>query len=730
MAALKASRFLGLMLFASAQAIVIKNSPVERAHHLLSKMSLDDKIAMMHGTQGGYIGNTVANERLGIPPLNLNDGPQGFRTSDELAGTTTAFPCALAVASTWDLDAMQRYGAAMGAEFKGKGSNVQLGPGMCVARVPRCGRNFEYVSGEDPHLGYKLVRPLIEGIQSQGVIANAKHWINNNQEWDRFTVDESVDERTRFEMYYPPFEGAIEADVGSFMCSYNKINGYWSCENDRTLRKDLKETLGFKGWVMSDWGATHSTSLAQGLDQEMPDGDFMNSTLKEMVKNGTLEEKMVDESILRMLIPMFKLGVMDAHKHGEWDLKKINANVSTQAHVDLTRKLGAEGTILMKNEDSTLPIKKAAGRNGKTTIQLVGTACDSAPFLNGGGSGRVQADERNIKTPYTGVKSAAGESYDVMLIDTDNPVKAVAQLASEADYTIVCVGANSTEGSDRANLSLSHTQDALIEAVASKYEPNKDAKVIVAASIGGAILTPWASSVDAFLVNFYAGQEYGNAFADVVFGKVSPSGKLPLSFPNVENEVGFEPSQYPGIDQKNVYSERLLVGYRWYNFMGVTPAFPFGHGLGYAEMEYTNLTVSQEDRTVSFTITNTGSMSASEVAQVYLVFPQDAKEPPMQLKAFEKTDTLKPKASQQVSFSLSDRAFSVYSATAHKWGVKDGKFGVLVGSSSADIRLQSELVVTKEYAESRNKKDDDVAAFPDIFVLQKTGEQLKASLEL
>ena len=199
----------------------------------------------------------------------MNDGPQGFR-DNEHPGSTTAWPCSLAIAATFDAEAAREWGAAMGAEFHGKGANVQLGPGMCLARIPRNGRNFEYLSGEDPHLGAVLVPPVVRGIQAQGVIANAKHWVNNNQESARTSVSEVVDERTQFELYYPPFEAAVEAGVGSVMCSYNRVRRVWSCENPQTLQRDLKERLGFEGWVMSDWGATHSTSINAGLDQEMP----------------------------------------------------------------------------------------------------------------------------------------------------------------------------------------------------------------------------------------------------------------------------------------------------------------------------------------------------------------------------------------------------------------------------------------------------------------------------
>jgi len=312
-------KILTLTLVSAFFTSTLAASPEERARDLLNKMTLEEKTHYLHGSGSGYVGNVAANDRLGIPALKLNDGPQGFRDNDHL-GTTTAFPCGLSIAASLDEDAASTWGVAMVQEFYQKDANVQLGPGMCVARVPRNGRNFEYLSGEDPYLGSRMVGPAIEGIQSQGVVANAKHYVNNNQETDRTTDTAVLSERTEFEMYLPPFEAAVNANVGSIMCSYNKIAieefqqapGYWSCENNQTLNTYLREHLGFKGFVMSDWGATHSMSINQGLDQEMPGNDFMSDeNLQAAVKNGTVSEETIDQSVLRILTPLFQVGVFD-----------------------------------------------------------------------------------------------------------------------------------------------------------------------------------------------------------------------------------------------------------------------------------------------------------------------------------------------------------------------------------------------------------------------------------
>jgi len=285
------------------------DSPAVRATYLLKEMALEEKVLMLHGPPTGsccecdekegplcnYTGNIAPNSRLGIPQIKMNDGPQGFRDNKH-PGTSTSWPSAMTVAASWDEELAMAYGVAMGKEFAGKGANVQLGPGVCIARVPQNGRNFEYLSGEDPFLGYTLVQPVVQGIQSQGVIADAKHYVLNNQETNRVTVSDDADERTRFEVYYPPFVGAIEAGVGSFMCSYNKIYGSWSCENNSTLLVDLRQRLGFPGFVMSDWGATHSTSIEAGLDVEMPGADFMGAKLLAAVQAQQIDEAYVDDS--------------------------------------------------------------------------------------------------------------------------------------------------------------------------------------------------------------------------------------------------------------------------------------------------------------------------------------------------------------------------------------------------------------------------------------------------
>mmetsp|Transcript_4435 Transcript_4435/g.8078 ORF Transcript_4435/g.8078 Transcript_4435/m.8078 type:complete len:716 (+) Transcript_4435:1-2148(+) len=676
-------------------AWAVRTDPPEaRAKAMLEKMTVDEKLTMLHGKIGPYVGNVAGNIRLGIPALNLNDGPQGFR-SEAYPGSTTAFPSALSAAATWDPNSLFAYGSAMGSEFYKKGANVQLGPGLCVARVPRNGRNFEYISGEDPFLGYTLAQPYVKGVQSQGVIANAKHWVNNNQETNRMIMSSDVDERTRFEMYYPPFEGAIEAGVGSVMCSYNKINGVYSCSNDVTL-SDLKEKLGFKGWVMSDWGATHNSSINQGLDQEMPGALFFsNSEMQKMLDSNQTTIEKIDDSVYRMLLPMYQMGIFDRDLP---DPKDIQKNVTSPENIRVARELVINGSVLVKNDGGILPISREKSTK-KMTIAVVGLAAHKKPYISAGGSGHVKPWAS--VSPFEAIQDAAPEGWNVVLVDSDDPNTAK-NAVSSADLAIVVVGAYSTEGADRNSLSLDGTQDELINSVTQTLPPEK---IIVSMSVPGAILTPWEDKVGAILVNFYAGIEGAVALAEMIFGKVSPAGRLPITFPNKDNETEFAPEQWPGIKLQSSYSEKLLIGYRWYSHHGVLPKYAFGHGLTYSTFSYSNLTTSENS--ISFNLQNTGNFPAAEVAQLYLGFPPEANEPPLQLKGFKKM-FLQPKESTKITFSLNTRSFSVYDVNSHAWKKINGNFKAYVGASAADLRLKGEIELgsaVKNSETSDEKKD-------------------------
>ena len=667
-----------------------QSSPEQRARILMSHMTSEEKRSMLYGTGDGekhanYVGNVPAIPRLNIPALKYNDGPQGFR-DNAMLGSTTAWPSGLTVAASWDTETMRTWGEAMGKEFFDKGANVQLGPGVCVARIPRNGRNFEYLSGEDPHLGYILVQPVINAIQGQQVVANAKHYVNNNQETNRHFVSENVDERTRFEMYYPPFKGAIEAGVGSMMCSYNKINHIWSCENNSTLMTDLKTRMGFKGYVMSDWGATHSLSIEQGLDQEMPlNKSFNQESLK------TIPQYIIDDTVVRILTPFFQVGTFDNPNPNE-----ISNNVTSVEHVEIARELSENSTILLKNDEEALPLK---AHNLK--VAIVGTQAWN-PIVHGGGSGEVVPAW--VKPPLWSIcdilgveridgstsgssNCNAGNGNCVTYYDgTDSPPPSV---SSEFDAAILFIQTTSSEGSDRTNLTFGTSQEEMVtkwSAVEGKFF-----KKILVMSTPGAVLTPWSDRLHGMLLNFMPGQAMGDAITNVIFGEVNPSGKLPLTFPNKENEQEMTESQYPGLNNAGnaTYTEGFFFGYRWYDKHKVTPKYSFGHGLSYTTFSYGKLSIS--GRTISCDITNTGEVYGSEVVQLYVGFSDQKfgsdqrEEPVKQLKGFEKY-YLRPGESITATLTLTDRDLSYWNVDSKSWSLKVGKANIFIGSSSSDIR--------------------------------------------
>jgi beta-glucosidase len=705
-------------------------------------MTMAEKITMVHGSGGPYVGNVAAIPRLGIPAIKLNDGPQGFR-DDAHPGTTTQWPSCLTVAASFNPKNFYTWGVAMGAEFAGKGANVQLGPGVCIARVPVNGRNFEYLSGEDPLLGYENAYQLVQGIQSQGVIANAKHYIHNNQETDRTSVSANVDERTRMEIYIRAFAGAVDGGVLSIMCSYNRINSTYACENDETLTKCLKTYTGFSGWVMSDWGGTHSTVNAanNGLDQQMPDASFFGSALQNAVNSGAVPQARLDDMVLRILTALYAIGEFDHPVSGN-----IDADVTSSAHNTLTRQLAAESIVLLKNSNNLLPLSKTdlksvavfngpassnviTGGGGSGSVQpkyQVSALAGISNVLNGGNRGQCTFDDPNydyyqpgnpaapatsaqdccnqcrargdcnawtyyenecyFKTNNSGrIYSQGRQSGTVpagnvtIKYYNGNDPQTAASMAAAADVAICVLATSSSEGSDRPNLSLPSEQINICNAVANAQ------KTIAIVINPGAVLTDWDNKVDALLACFMPGQEEGNAIADVLFGDVNPSAKLPVTFPNKENEVGFLPDEYPGVNLQTYYREALNVGYRWYATHAVKPKYAFGFGLSYTTFSLTNLGVS--GRTVSATLMNTGKVAGAEVVQLYLGYPESAGEPPINLRGFQKV-MLNSGASQSVSFTLTDEDLSIWDETTHSHAKQSGTFTVYVGTSSQDLPLK------------------------------------------
>ena len=657
-------------------------SASQRASLLLAQMTFSEKAAMVYGTAGptgsNYVGNIANNTRLGIPWLFLNDGPAGLRLSDS---STTAFPAPITLAATWDTALAQQYGSQIGAQCRGKGVEVLLGPMMNMARVYEDGRAFEGY-GEDPYLSGAMAAAEIPGIQSQGVIATAKHFVCNDQEINRTTISADVDQRTLQEIYEAPFRASVRAGVGAVMASYNLVNSVHACELP-ALNAILKKAFGFNGWIMSDWGATFTTvgGMNDGLDMDMYSGTFTANNITTAIQSGGVPASELDGMVLRILTTMFQFGLFDNPPTGN-----LGSTVTNSANNLFARNAAAEGMVLLQNNGGVLPLSSSVH-----SIAVIGSVSSTSPISVGAGSASVNLPY-NI-TPLAGITSRAGGGVTINYAQGDGASLAAAvQAASNSAVAIVCVGQQTSEGSDRANLSLPNGQDALISAVAAV-----NTNTIVVMYESSATLMPWANQVAGIVMAWYPGQENGNALAQVLFGDVNPSAKLPVTIPVSSNQVPTSTTaQWPGTNLHASYSEGLEIGYRWYDANNVTPLFPFGFGLSYTTFGYSNLTVSAVSPSgqvqIGFDLTNTGPFMGAEVPQLYLGFPAAAGEPPKLLKGFQKI-SLSPGQTQHVTFNLDWEDLANWDATAHGWIVTPGSFQVMVGASSRDIRLTGAFTV-------------------------------------
>jgi len=693
-----------------------KLPPDFRAREILKAMTLEQKVKLLHGANAhGYTGAVDGISELGIPPLLMNDGPQGFRSQlDWLAGTTTAWPSASLVGMTWDTELVQQWGKSVAAEFKAKGANVMLGPGVNIARIPQCGRNFEYLSGEDPYLGARLVEKMIRGIQSEGIIASVKHYINNNQENNRDMLTSKLTERTEMEIYMPPFEAAVKAGALSVMCSYNKVEiidrsdkAIYACENPWILRKYLREYLGFKGFVVSDWTATHSTvaSAENGLDVAMPGGKYFGDSLLLAVKQKKVSIMQLDSMVLHVLYAIFKSGIYDRPAtvlSGVMTKQQVAANVTSVENNKLARTIAASGMVLLKNKASTLPFDDILKKRNRGRIAVLGHWANDtgmvvmqgirqlggATFASGGGSGVVPPPY--LITPLQGITQRS-KDLTIKWANTSEIEKA-RDYAKKADAAIVVALINSREGLDMRNLRLNESEVTLIEKVA-EVQPRT---VVVLISSSTVWTDPWRAKVPAIIHAGLAGQEMGNALADIIFGDVNPSGRLSMTYAASGNDLNFTQEQYPGKNLVVEYSEGLNVGYRYYVENNIHPPFPFGHGLSYTSFMYTQLKIKLTDQellndmgiyaNVQFKLTNTGKRKGGEVCQLYLTYPAAAAEPKLQLRGFKKI-VLDKSSSQVVKISLRLRDFQIWSPHDDLWILKKGQYHIHVGKSVVGLTL-------------------------------------------
>ena len=655
-------------------------SPVRRAELLVHEMTLDEKILEIHMMDTrDHPREVPAIERLGIPALKITNGPAGAGPGDARpTQPATALPSALALAASWNPQLANTFGRVAAEEVRARGEGLIEAPGVNIARVPQNGRNFEYF-GEDPYLASQLSVQEIKGIQSQNVIAEVKHYAANNQENARKTINEIIDERSLREIYLPAFEASVkEADVGAIMCAYPSVNGQFGCENMHLLKEILRGEWNFKGFVQSDYTATHSAvpSAMAGLDLAMKP-DHYDAEMKAAVTSGRLSESFVDAMLIRRFSQMFRFGMFDH--------TPTPTPISAEKDGAISREIAEQCAVLLKNSGKQLPLDAKSLHS----IALIGPYAGAA-HTGGGGSSAVTP--LYTVYPLDGIRKRVGAGVKVVYTE-GRDAAAAAALARSTDVALVMVGNKDREGQDRSNLSLSDNQNQLVASVAAA-----NPHTVVVLKTGGAVLMPWLDQVPAVLETWYPGEEDGNVVADLLFGYANPSGKLPLTFPKAENDTpAHTPEQYPGVNGTAVYSEGLQVGYRWYDAQAVTPLFPFGFGLSYTSFAFRNLKVparvnSNAPVRVSFDMTNTGSRAGADVAQVYVASPVTAGEPPKQLKGFAKV-MLRTGQTEHVAVTLDARAFSVWDIAGKRWRDVNGNYEILVGDSSRDLPLHGKITV-------------------------------------
>ncbi len=685
----KISFLLLFAAFAAANPLARAQSADARARKIVSQMTLDEKIEELHGIRDATHYRYVPGiPRLGIPPLRVANGPAGVGPAgDRPQLPATALPAPISLAATWDVEAARAYGAIIGKEARALGYGLLEGPDVNVMRVPQNGRTFE-AFGEDPYLDGQIAVRVVEGIQSQRVISNVKHYDANNQESQRFTINEIIGQRALHEIYLPAFAAAVrQGHAASVMCAYPRVNGTYNCENRLLLTRILKEGWDFNGFITSDFGATHSTvpSALAGLDLEMPTGQYFSDALETAVQSGKVPMAVIDDKLIRRFRTMMELGVFDHPPQRQ--------PIPAREDGAVARRLAEQGMVLLKNSGSLLPL--SADR--LHSIAVIGPYAGQA-MTGGGGSSRVIPFY--TVDPVRGIEERAGSRVKVKYADGRDITQAVS-LARSSDVAIVMVGDHETEGRDHG-LTLSGNQDRLVEAVATANH-----RTVVVLKSGSVILMPWVDQIPAILEAWYPGEEDGHAVAAVLFGDVSPSGKLPITFPrSLADLPASTPEQYPGMNGVAKYTEGVFVGYRHYDAKGIKPLFSFGYGLSYTTFAYKHLHISPNHIAaksagatvaVDFDVTNSGGRAGAEVAELYLGFPRSraVPEPPKQLKGFEKL-RLEPGQSRHVRIVLNSRSFSYWDTRIQGWAVMPGVYRILAGSSSRDIRLGGQVTVASD----------------------------------
>ncbi len=649
---------------------------------IIAQMTLEEKAALCTGASAW---STTPIERLSVPELICSDGPHGVRRVPDVhemalgSLPATCFPTASCLASTWDVNLIHTLGEALAEESIALNVDVLLGPGANMKRSPLGGRNFEYFS-EDPYLAGELAANFINGVQSKGVGTSLKHYAANNQEFQRFSISAEVDERTLREIYLPAFEKAVkQAQPWTVMCAYNKVNGTFASEHHTLLTEILKNEWGFEGVVVSDWGAVRDrvAALQGGLDWEMPGPQARHvNEVVEAVRSGELDEAVLDESVRRILRIVFKAA--EIPKGDEFDVN---------AHHELAHQIAAEGMVLLKN-NGLLPLQ------GQEQIAIIGHSAYEAHF-QGGGSSHINPTK--VDVPFKEFQAQAGnaeltyaEGYPTDNTFRQDLIDEAVKLAQTADVAVLYIALPSfkeSEGYDRTDLDLTEQQVALITAV-SAVQSNT---VVVLNNGAPVAMNGWIENVAAVLEGWMMGQAGGAAIADILFGRVNPSGKLTETFPL---KLADTPAHlnWPGDAGTVRYGEGLYIGYRYYDAKEMPVQFPFGYGLSYTTFEYSNPQVSAatfkdtDGVTVTVDVTNTGEVAGKEIVQVYVHDSESGlKRPFKELKGFAKVN-LQPGETKTVTIDLDFRAFAYYHPEYKQWITEDGEFDILIAASASDIR--------------------------------------------
>lgn len=662
---------------------------------LISEMTLEEKASLCSGADFWH---TKPIERLGIPSMMMSDGPHGLRKQDLNAEDTgvnvsikaVCFPAACALACSFDRDLIYRMGQALGNECQAEDVGVILGPGANIKRSPICGRNFEYFS-EDPYLASNIAASHIKGVQSRGIGTSLKHFLANNQENRRMTVSAEIDERTLNEIYLAAFETAVkEGKPRTVMCSYNRVNGTFSSENELYLTETLRNKWGFDGFAVSDWGAVNDRvkGIEAGLDLEMPSSGGVNDAeIVKAVNNGILSEQVLNKACENIL-GVVESYLNDRDETAVWDKEADHA---------LAAEIASQCMVLLKNEDGILPL------DSSKKIAFIGKFAKE-PRFQGGGSSHINAfrvsDALSESAKYAEVSYAQGYRTDEDITDEAMLSEAV-NLAGSSDIAVIFAGLTDlfeSEGFDRSHMKMPNCQNELIKRIA-EVQPN----TVVVLHNGSPVEMPWLGEVKGLVETYLSGQAVGEAECAVLFGAVNPSGKLAETFPK---KLSDNPSyiNFPGEKDMVEYKEGIFVGYRYYDYKEMDVLFPFGYGLSYTTFDYSDLKLSsskiKESDTlqVSLTVTNTGAVIGREIVQLYVRDCESSViRPVKELKGFEKIE-LAPGESKEVTFNLDRRSFAFYSTTIHDWFVENGEFEIMIGKSSRDIILTGTV-----YVESDNK---------------------------